>query len=350
MLWKYKGRLTAAAALVAVAFGLVFLTVLTKTATPAYGLDQTVQAYKGVRYIHLEEQYPSLPPGDQNRQMWVEIDENGQLKRMRIEMLVTDDGPKAVVWEKGKATVWMAAKKVLVTVGSPEMADAWCKTFFDPKLAVEQLLRDERDGKIEIDRSKADDGQAIKLTVTYKEGSGAWAVYLVEPETKLVTDIEKHVVRDGAEIVAKISYSDYNKPIDPLMWTFVVPSDVVVIDETTQVIGLEKGAMTDEEITVEVARQFFEALIARDYAKAGQLLSGVPAKKIEEWFGKRTFTRIIAIGKPAPQPIPLVGGTVVSFEVEEAGSDGAKSVWKGSLAIRPVGKDQPTRWTIHGGI
>ena len=41
---------------------------------------------------------------------------------------------------------------------------------------------------------------------------------------------------------------------------------------------------------------------------------------------------------------------IVSFEVEVVGADGVKSIRSGRLAIRPVGRNQPDNWTIHGGI
>ena len=51
---------------------------------------------------------------------------------------------------------------------------------------------------------------------------------------------------------------------------------------SNRTIGLEKGDLTNDEIAAKVAREFFEALIAEDYAKAGLLLEGMPAERMKE--------------------------------------------------------------------
>ena len=56
-------------------------------------------------------------------------------------------------------------------------------------------------------------------------------------------------------------------------------------DQINPIVGLEKGDLTDEEIAAKVAREFFEAVIAADYRKAGLLYEGIPAEKMKETFG-----------------------------------------------------------------
>ena len=48
-----------------------------------------------------------------------------------------------------------------------------------------------------------------------------------------------------------------------------------------------------------MAREFFEAIIAEDYAKAGLLLGGMPAERMKEVFGRVKYQRIVEVGKPA---------------------------------------------------
>ena len=76
-----------------------------------------------------------------------------------------------------------------------------------------------------------------------------------------------------------LKYLDYNQPIDASAFTLNVPADAMIIDQTTQEVGLLQGQLTDKEIAVEVVRQFAQALISRDFVKAGQLLEGIPAQK-----------------------------------------------------------------------
>lgn len=134
------------------------------------------------------------------------------------------------------------------------------------------------------------------------------------------------------------------------MFTFDnLPDDVMQIDQVTQKIGLEQGELSDEEIAVEVVRQFYEALIAEDYAKAGRLLEGVPAARIEEMFKDLKIVRIISIGEPKPHPTPRVGGFMVPCKLEIE-KDGIRSIYEPyGPGVRPV-YGQPNRWDIHGGV
>ena len=53
-----------------------------------------------------------------------------------------------------------------------------------------------------------------------------------------------------------------------------------------------------------MAKEFFEALIAEDYAKAGLLMEGMPAEKMKEMFGRFKFQRIVEVGKPVAGSTP----------------------------------------------
>ena len=143
---------------------------------------------------------------------------------------------------------------------------------------------------------------------------------------------------------AQRQIDEYNQEIDPQVFQLDLPKDVVTIDQTNQTIGLEKGDLTNDEIAAKVAKEFFEALIAKDYAKAGILLEGIPAEKMKEMFGRYQFQRIVAVGKPAPGPIPAMKALRVPVTVEV---DGKKQTF--APLIRPV-YSHPDRWGICGGI
>jgi hypothetical protein len=351
MFSRHKLSLSAAAVVLVASLAVAFVAISSgRFTTPAYALEQTVEALKAVRTFHVQVIWPGRPPGDHNADLWAQVDDKGQLLRIRKDAPVTEDGFKSIIFADGKAIVRFMDKK-LVAIVSEEILSQIKTSNFDPRLAVEEIFRAKSAGTAVIEFAPRADGEPVTMTVTYPPDASRREVYTIDATTKLLQRIDYYTVKDGAAtLFLTRAFLDYDKPVDPSIWSLDVPEGFAVIDETTQVIGLPKGTMTDSEITVEVARQFFEALIAKDYAKAGQLYAGLPASKMEEMFGKRVFTRVISIGTPAPQPIPGVGGTVVSFEVEEVGKNGVKSTWSGALAIRPVGHDQPDNWTIHGGI
>ena len=86
--------------------------------------------------------------------------------------------------------------------------------------------------------------------------------------------------------------------------------------------GWRRALLSDKEAAAETVRQFFEALKARDYDKAGSLMGGIPAAKTQQWFGKMNVVRVVSVGEPQPQPIPGVGGFIVPCRGRDAGRGG----------------------------
>jgi hypothetical protein len=179
-------------------------------------------------------------------------------------------------------------------------------------------------------------------------------ILFVNQATKLVSSIEFYQLKDGNyQKKMTLEFYDYNVPIDSKMFTLEdeIPPDALRIDQTTQEVGLVQGQLTDEEIAVEVVRQFFEALIASDFVKAGRLLEGLPAEKIKRDYGKVKYLRIVSIENPTkPQAEAYVPGAFrvpCTIEIEK---DGKIERWKPyGPFVRPV-MGQHGRWTICGGI
>ena len=98
---------------------------------------------------------------------------------------------------------------------------------------------------------------------------------------------------------------------------------MITVDQINQTIGLAKGDLTNDEIAAKVAQEFFEALIAEDYRKAGLLYEGIPAEKMKEMFGRFKFQRIVEVGKPVagkhPDPTALQVPVTVEFDGGEGG-------------------------------
>jgi hypothetical protein len=325
----------------------------------AYVIADTIKANHTVRYLHVK--YFASEHENEPKKFWLEFDANGEVKNVRMdfpEWASGGDGPKVVVWKENKAQVWFRRKNGLLTVRDKSVADSMLKLAqeCDPRLAVERLYEQQTQGivKIEIEQP-SDKAEPIVVTATYLPQSLSprkRLVLFVDQATKLVTATEFYRLKDGRyEYIGMQEYYNYNQTIDAEMFTLddEVPADVMRVDQTTQEVGLVQGNLSDEEVAVEVARQFFEALILKDYAKAGKLLEGIPADKMQQMFGNIKFLRIISIGPAGPHPNPATGGLVVPCTVEIE-KDGQISEWKlERLGVRQV-FNQPGRWTIFGGI
>ncbi|MHC4060235.1 MAG: hypothetical protein ACYSUC_07200, partial [Planctomycetota bacterium] len=329
-----KSQITkfAAAAAIIIVGGL--LITFLGTGKPLYALEQTVQAIHSIRYIHTKSFWSGH---EEPMEAWIEFDATGAGRRFRIQMPAwTDpwgnDGAKILVWKDNKAEIWLKKKNFYCVSKDNEIADMVFKSTeqFDPKTTLTGLQLLESQGKLVLDINPPEDkAQPIVVTATIleevaeeipmtdteramKKLSNMWKgseneisklILFVDQATKLVTSIEFYERRQGQDHCAHIlEYYDYNQPIAAEMFVLEdeIPADAMRMDQTTQDVGLAQGDLTDEETGVELIRQFLQALIDQDYAKAGKLWGGVPAERMKKAYGQIRFIRIISIDKPVP--------------------------------------------------
>ena len=352
-----KSPITKLAAAAVIIMAIVLsITLLDKSVIPAaYALEQTIQASHSVRYLHIINTVASQ---DEPMEFWVEFEPSGQLKNMRFNKpawMDPGDGATVIVWKDNKAKLWVKKKNFLVTIRDKEIAAEMLRHVeqLDPKFAVERLQSKQEQGNTEVEiEVPTDKAEPIIVTATHiQEVDSPFQriVLYIDQATRLVNSAELYKLEAGEyNKVATLEYYDYNQPIDPKMFTFNdIPDDVMIMDQTTQEVGLAQGDLTNDEIAVELIRQFLQALIDQDYAKAGRLFSGVPAERMEKAYGQIRFIRIISIGEPAPHSV--TGGLYVpcTVEIEE---NGEISQWQPEHSYVRQVHGQPDRWEIIGGF
>jgi hypothetical protein len=359
-IWRriMKSKITKYAAAAVIIIAVVSgVTIFNKTMPTAYAIEQTIQAYHSVRYLHIKDFKEGV---DEPKEFWLEFDEGGNVKNVRAnlpEWMSPSDGAKVTIWQQGKATVWLKKKNTLFTTMDKRVARQVLKMAqeYDPKLAVERLREREKRGWVKIETDKpSNKAEPIIITVTYLPESPTpdrHFVLTIDQATKLVIAIETYQLKENEyQYLGVIEFYDYNQQVDPDLFIFDnLPEDIMRIDQTTQEIGLAQGNLSNEEIAVRVARQFFKALIAKDYDKAGKLYEGIPGKGLENAFGNVKILRIISVGPAEPHPNPRTKGLVVPCVVEVE-KEGKITEWKlDKLGVRQV-YNQRGRWTIFGGI
>lgn len=348
---RFTKLAVAAIIIIAAALGINFLG---KSTPSAYALEQTIQANHTVRYLHIKS---FKVYEDEPKEFWVEFYDNGQVRNARVHMPEwesPDDGAKVIVWKENKAQIWLKKKNLLATIRDKTVAAEMLKFVEenDPRLAVERLREQQIQGKVKVEITEPPrKSEPIVITATYLPESltpGRRGVLFVDQATKLVTTVELYELKDSEyQYTGRIEYYDYNQPIDARIFTLdEVPADAMRVDQTIQEVGLAQGKLSNEEIAVEVVRQFLEALIAGDYATASKLYQGVPVEFLEKQLAKQKFLRIVSIGKPTPSEINNSLKVPCEYEIEV---DGVKSVVQSYPYVRPV-FGQPERWTIDGGI
>ncbi|MHC4215225.1 MAG: hypothetical protein ACYSWP_17830 [Planctomycetota bacterium] len=357
-----KNPITKISAAAVIIVGIVLCTTIWDKTTPkAYALDQTIQASHSVRYLHIKGFKKDM---EEPKEFWLEFGEQGDIKNIRAhfpEWESPSDGERVVIWREGKTKVWYKTKNTLWTMKDKRFADKMTAAIelFDPKLAVPRFSEMEKLGLVKIDiEEPSNETEPVIVTATYSPECKEFGipvdrtVLFVNQDTKLVIQMESYLLAEDGEyeLMDWIEFYDYNQHIDPAVFVMDdLPSDVIPIDKTIEDLGLEQGNLSDEEIAVKVVREFYEALIAKDHAKAGLLYGGVPAAMMEKRFKDLKIIRIISIGEPKPDPSPSVGGLRVPCKLEIK-KDGIKSVYEPyGPGVRPE-RSHPNRWGIHGGV
>lgn len=352
------GKLAAAAVLL-VAVGLLWVVFLNQTVQPVYALEQTAQALHSVRSIHIRQINPKFE--NQPTLIWAEFFEDGRPKAIRMqspEWKNGDDGAKEIIWKDDAATVWFKKKKGINRFPEKKFADQilYVVLEFDPKNIVRNLQRAVQKGNVEMQTEIPDDkAEPIRITETLLPNREAQRILYVDQATKLLLREETYRLENGEYVLFDIGeFYDYNQPLDPSMFTFDnVPEDVIRVDQVARIIGLEQGQMTNDEVAIEVVRQFWLAIIQQDYEKAGQFFEGIPGDMLKQMFQanleQADSVEIVSIGPVQPHSNPKTGGVIVpcTLRFEKDGLVMEKTFDK--IGVRQV-YNQPGRWTIFGGL
>jgi len=356
-LWRkiMNSPITKLAAAVIIVAVVASITVFNRSVSTAFaGIEQVIAAYNDVHFLQVKQFRDNQQEPDE---FWIKSDEQGRVAKARYYLPVTEDGVKLITWSPEKTEIWFKTKKGLLICQTKQVED-WMQKILEqcqPKLVMKKLLEDQKTGRVNIDIQKQQDKQKPALVVVTYKSEPQKEIYYINQATDLITSIEFYRIEDNKEVLKEtMEFFDYNVPIDEKMFSLEdeVPKDVSVVNQLTQLIGIPQGNMTDEQAAAETVRQFFQALIDKDYKKAGSIYSGISEEKTKEIFSRFNVTAIISIGTPTPHPETGPHSFRVPCEVEITAPDGKKTTWKPYGPFARCGDDElhPDRWIIHGGI
>jgi hypothetical protein len=336
----------AAAATIIVAV-VVSISVFNKSMPAAFGIEQVIAASDNIRYLHVKKIWADRQEPDE---FWIKSDEQGRVVKARYYLPKTEDGIKLIVWTPEKTEHWAKSKHRFFTYQTKQI-EGWMQSILEqcqPQLVMKKLLEDQKAGKVDIDIQKP-----AVIVATYKSEPKK-EIYYVNQKTDLITHVESYRIEGGREVLKLTTkFFDYNDPIDEKMFSLrdEIPKDIIVYDEINQLCGVPQGDMTDEQAAAETVRQFFQALVDKDYKKAGLIQGGMLEEYAKKEFGRFNVTAIVSIGPAIHQPDWEKRGYKVPCELEIINPDGQKTIWKPSVYVRP-GDDEryPDRWNITGGI
>lgn len=337
-----------AVAAVILAAVVLSITIFDNTVQEAYAIEQSIKASHTVETLRIR--FSKSAEGFDFDEAYMKYDPLGKLESARFDAAQSPAGPKTVVWSNNIAKVWMPSKKGVLVIREPGMAKEMeeMAVKLDPKRTLQNLYEMQQKGEQDVKITEPEEeGDLITIEVVHDKGR---EVFYVDPESKLLVRFEMQVLNGQDYVVTNaMEISGYNEPIDENVFTLGdLPKDVFVLDQVNQEIGLVQGDLSDDEIVVEVATQFFQALIDEDYAKAGLLMEDLPADRLKRAFYGMKFVRIISIGKIVPHSNPRTRGLSIPCEIEYTVNNQTMTKTY-NLGIRKV-QGRPDRWTIFSGM
>lgn len=327
--------------------------------SPAYGLQQSIKAYSSIRWIR-GKVFSYFGTERYDAEFWIECDDLGKPKRFRIHAHQISTGNQygalTSVNDGNGTDFWFHKFNVCFRVPSEVKLSAILHLGFDitetdPRLLCEQLFAREEAGVLQltIDEPREKHKPIVVTATSYQKTASAYdkTVLYVDQGTRLVKKLELFSNQsdnpDHPESI--IEFIDYNQSIDPVMFSLQdeLPEDVIWVDQTDKEIGLKQGNMTDEEVAIELTRQFGTALMAEDYDKAGLLWIGSPGFLVEKIFSGIKILEILSIDEAN---LDEDGAMIVSCKVlVESKLLQEKMKLRVNFSTRPI-TSQPVRWTI----
>jgi len=347
----------AAAAVILITALIVWSRIPYTVVPTAYALQDTIEAYNSIRYLHIKVYKTNGQERKTSSEVWINCDDYGQMKKVRFQAPSVGEpvGPLVIVGDSNSSQAWLEKfNLLLVGYRNPSGLLRFEVSTIDPKSLFERLYEQEKQGEIILDVNEPrDKAKPIIITVTYPEASLSEAykkLLYVDQATRLVKKIEKFKIIEGQyQYLHAVEFCDYNQEIDPMMFNLEgeLPEDVTKIDMTDADIGLNQANMSRQEVATEVVRKFFEAVIAKDYSKAGLLYLGAPGLVIEQAFMGANVNEIISIGQAHadhdPDSNKMITSCKVLFELN------GKKFELDATNINVLRlRTQPDRWVISG--
>ncbi len=333
-----KAKITKLAAAAVIIMGVTFglVTLVEQGATPAYAVEQTIEAMKNTRTVHML----CRDWEGNNIEAWMRLNPETRLPDYMYldyplhgaQILSTPEGSYQYI---KKAGIFQVSQVPIMQ--------------FDARLEniIEDLaakIADELKGNDNISIYKENDPNTGEdsLVIMAETDSDAIKV-LIDPETKLPTSI--HIIRTSNLGNAVKDFDEIYFDEDPpaALFDFIIPEGVTVVntDEVDRLeddpdSGIEVGNLSKQEAAELLAKTYWNAIINDDFAEAKKVrpaLNLKQAKEVNERYQGSRAVELIEIGVLADQYGCMVG-QVLPCVVRHR--DGAIKQYKLIIKLRQI--------------
>jgi len=323
----------AAAAVIIIAAGL-FLTVMQKATTPAYALEQTLEAMQDVRTLHMF----GRDWGNLEFEMWIKLNpETGipdycYMYHPQIKCLAISTPKLSYQYNE-------RANRVLVNSGKLFNINVAPARLFEELLQSSQMENSNIDIKI-YHEPGPETGKSL-IVVISESPNETWKGF-VDPETKLPVRLYclKKNNRLGS-IFKDIDRIEYNVDLPEKIFEFEIPdgAKIVDMDKEREILsdpqyGISTEGLTEQQAAEEIVTQYWDAMINMDLTAAQKLYPSLDMNKARDSMpiehvenGKLYIEPGCGIGKVIPCIIRYEDGSLKEWKliIKQRNIDGLPS-------------------------
>ena len=358
-----------AAAVVIIAMSLSLIPFNNSISSSAYAFEQTIEANNSIRNLHI---LMSRSKGNKylSVEIWARCDNNGKATNLRAEIsddISEDDNQiRYFTWNDGILEIWWPLRNALYVcrTNENEIERYWRQLVneYNPIVLYQRLYDESKlNESIELninDLSRYHDFIRVQFknhdNDTIKE-------LLVDSKTKLVKQYtERDFSDDENTFDMKIEYLSYNQPFDESIFKLSeIPDNVMVYDRTNQLLGLEQGELTDNEIAKVLVQSFLQAAIAKNYEEVSRLMESelgdtfeelIVSSDIVEKFFRNNFNanleQVISIGEPKSY-MSWLDILYVPCKVKIKDEKGSSRIVDIQITVKSVKYESSNRWIIN---
>jgi len=285
---------TAAVLIIAV---VVSITFLDKSVTPAYAIEQTIEAMKNIVTVH----FFARDWQDREIETWIKVNpETGEndchyLNEPELGQ-ISISTPEITYFYRPKEN------KVRIVEGQALSSDVRFGRYIEDIL--DRIIEPEH-GEIQVIKEH-DPNTGEEVIILWAESLNYEIEAFIDPKTKLPIKINFAKAIPG-QIIKNVDEIYYNEPLPEGLFDFEIPEDAQVIREQPLLsviddpdYGISAEGLTRDAARAKIIKEFWHNVINKDFESAHMLLPVAPVKRLEKVFSG--VVELIGIGEPFEVP------------------------------------------------
>lgn len=267
---------TVAAIILIAVFGITFLD---HSVTPAYAIEQTIEALKNTKIVHML----CRDWNGKKFEMWMSLNAEGYPEYCYSywpDYEVTNISTPTVSYQYNKKM-----NRVLISKGNLYHFDIRFDKMFED--IQEAVLKNENN--VKVYREAASSGGKNLIVAICEEDAETWKIF-IDPETKLPVGLHclKGRNRPG-DFIRDFDEIRFDEELPAGIFEFEMPEGAVVtdMDQQRQLLddannGISAEGLTKQQAAEEIAREYWQYIIEKDLEKAKKVYPSISLSSAEE--------------------------------------------------------------------